>query len=81
MRPHNAKLTPQAVREIRALVRYGFTKTSVAAAYGISDSLACKVALGRLWSEVAELPTPLPPIAYVAGSPLRLRFTARGSKR
>jgi hypothetical protein len=57
---------------MRALDAAGFLKVTIAAAYGVSDTLVCQVTLRRRWNNVPDLPTPLPAIAYAGSAPLRL---------
>lgn len=46
----NAKLTEDRVREIKAALRYGETKKSIAQRYGVSPSCVSGIARGVLWS-------------------------------
>lgn len=64
-----AKLNPDKVREIRALVRAGEEKQAVAARFGVSGSLVGAIMAGRIWAKVHDAPPVVEPSAAPAGSP------------
>lgn len=51
---HQAKLTTDDVRTIRALLAARHTKTSIAARFGVSRMAVQRIATGRTWREVSS---------------------------
>lgn len=53
-----AKLTPEAVMEIRRRVAAGETRAAVGTAFGVSRSTVGRVAQGKKWTHLPIIPTP-----------------------
>ncbi len=49
---HNAKLTPDAIRDIRIRASDGSPYTKVAALHGVSPSTIRMIVIGRIWNHV-----------------------------
>ncbi len=52
-RGRNAKLSPDKIRQIRALTAAGETQRQVAARFGVSQMAVCRVSRGATWRNVS----------------------------
>lgn len=75
---HPQKLTAARVEAIRLLRASGVRSTDIAAAFGVSQSLVCQVATGKLWSHA---PGPITRIFSDTSLPAADRFWAFVERR